>query len=274
MEGYRENLWLQADQSTYFIRNQSRKGRQRQDLSEDDIELHTLTNKFPYYVLDKTIPVNWFHATSWKSAEKKINKGPNKTRGPSDFARYGAFFLNPNYDDCYDWLYDNNEKFQGEHAILIYRFYPWVISSNGEELNLKQWRQLVQQRSTSDIRCPYDWSFTFQNSDPKNISTSNSKVEVHHMRFQNSDCEHIETTSLKVKARRMKNGEYAKQLVIHSEKMCKEIHRCLIGCIYFENQHHRENNNSNLGNSMQTSGGRGRSKKIIYKRDDFLKKQL
>ena len=153
----------------------------------------------------------WFHATSWQSAEEIMKFGPKIYPKRSDLAVNGAFYLNPDLDDCYDWLLTKNNVFQGKHAFLVYRFAFSDLSGRVEELtNLVEWKNVARRWSTT--RCPEDCTYTFQNSDPKNIESKG-----HH-----------------VTPRRMDNGELAMQLIIRTEKLCRLIHLHLVGCIFFE----------------------------------------
>jgi len=79
----------------------------------------------------------WFHATNVNNAQEIIQFGPTFDNNPSDYAANGVFYLNPSYIDCYDWLVTRNSRFDGYHAMLIFKFDPEKLSSKGKNLLCK-----------------------------------------------------------------------------------------------------------------------------------------
>ena len=149
-----ENVWSKLDpDKLYYIRNQSRFDLDKQVLTELDIQLDSLKNHFSQSSNGATY---WFHAISWSSAIKKINNGPQFSTDLLDFTFAGAYYLNPKFDDCYQWLYTKNSKFKGRHAILIYQFNPWVLSEKGEQLDVKTWKQTVRKRTLRQRKHGFD----------------------------------------------------------------------------------------------------------------------
>ncbi|CAF3768349.1 unnamed protein product [Rotaria socialis] len=210
---FEEDYWLQVCEKTvrFFVRKQSRNDRQRRNVHEDDIQLQYLKRELGNI---STAESFWFHATSWGSAIEKVEKGPKISEGPLDMAYYGAFYLNPDYHDCHDWFYTRDSKFQGKHAMLIYKFHPETLSKKGKRiLEKKKWKTVAGERSQPSGKFEDDWTYTYQNSDPDHIHKSGDNARIRH-RSDELD---------------------AMQLIIYTERMCKKIHHCLIGCVYYEN---------------------------------------
>ncbi len=194
----------------FFVRKQSRNDPQRRDVHENDIALHDLEREFGNLETEASV---WYHATSWESAVKKVEEGPQLSEGPLDLAYYGAFYLNPSYRDCHDWFYTRDSKFQGKHAMLIYKFYPEWLSKKGKRvLDIKRWRNLAGERSQPSGKFEDDWTYTYQNSDPDHVHKSGDNAKI----------------------RKTRDEQQAMQLIIYTEKMCTKIHRYLIGCVYYE----------------------------------------
>ncbi|CAF1430894.1 unnamed protein product [Rotaria magnacalcarata] len=210
---FKEDHWSHICEKTmrFFVRKQSRNDRQRRNVHENDIELQYLTRELGNV---STVESFWFHATSWESAIEKVEKGPKISEGPLDMAYYGAFYLNPDYHDCHDWFYTRDSKFQGKHAMLIYKFHSETLSKKGKSILEKQkWKTVAGERSQSSGKFEDDWTYTYQNSDPDHIHKSGDNARIRH-RWDELP---------------------AMQLIIYTEKMCRKIHRCLVGCVYYEN---------------------------------------
>ena len=204
LQKYGEDRWMkEKPNSDTYIRNQSRPENKK-------LELNDLKSLLP---ASKGETRYWFHATGWQSAEQKRQSGPIMSEGKLDLAVGQAFYLNPNYDDCYEWLFTKNSVYRGQHAILIYRFDLADLGRQGKELGLAEWKSVARRWSTVD--CPDDWTYTFQNSDPKNVDDPKRRV----------------------KPRQMSNGKVAMQLILRTKELCSQIHKCLVGCIFFENLH-------------------------------------
>ncbi|UJR24547.1 hypothetical protein I4U23_005922 [Adineta vaga] len=179
-------------------------------MSEADIELAQLKN---LSANNENESEYWYHATSWKKAKRIMRMGPRISKGPSDLANRGAFYLNPSHDDCYSWFATKDSSFKGRHAMLIYKFDLEILSSNGKRLDDKgKWKNLVTERSKCSSPCKEDWIYTYQNSNPSSVNKSGNNV----------------------KARSMQNGEPAMQLIICQERMCRNIHKCLVGCVFYK----------------------------------------
>ncbi|CAF1173832.1 unnamed protein product [Adineta steineri] len=205
----------------YYIRNQSRATISMSDEQEHQIALDDLTkmcegtdNRQPY----------WFHATSWANALNIIETGPQMGDKPSDYSSHGAFYLNPCYDDCYDWFSTRNSVFKGHHAMMMYKFNPEELSKKGETPDKNQWKKNVKElkessseknvkkRKATSSKNNHDWSFVPQDANPDNFS------------------KHDETRD-----RKTSQGKPAMQLVIHTESMCKKIHYHLVACVFYQN---------------------------------------
>ena len=209
LEKYDKDKWTEENSvPTYYVRNQSRLKKAKATMSELDIQLDTLELLFSHLTNKYRL---WFHATGWQSADKKRHSGPIMSKGELDLAVGQAFYLNPHYDDCYEWLVTKNSVYHGKHAILIYRFDLADLGGRGKELGLAEWKSVARQWST--IYYPDDWTYTFQNSDPENVAKQGHNVT----------------------PRYMSNGSVAMQLVIRTKELCAHIHQYLVGCIYFEN---------------------------------------
>ena len=212
---FEENIWSPTYhmEEKFFVRKQPRTNPQKRDVKENDVELQDLNRRFG------NVDVNfeesfYYHATSWESAIKKVEEGPYKSEGPLDMAYYGAFYLNPSYRDCHDWFYTRDSKFQGKHAMLIYKFRPETLSKKGKEvLQIKRWQSLAGERSQRTGKFEDDWTYTYQNSDPDHIHKSGDNARI----------------------RKRWDEQSAMQLIIYTEKMCRKIHKCLMGCVYYEN---------------------------------------
>jgi len=191
----------------YYIRNQDREAINILKNGEDKIQLNDLKEKCSSINSDEQY---WFHATTWDKAQNIIKTGPVLGEKPSDYSSTGAFYLNPSYFDCYEWFIVNNSKFNGSHAMLIYKFHPIELSEKGEEPAVKQWRQNVKKRSTTTCRNNLDWSLVPQNANPKSIHKNE-----------------------KVRHRWTHHGDIAMQLVIHTANMCAKVHPCLVACIFY-----------------------------------------
>lgn len=194
-------------QLIYNIRNQPRKTLHELGQEEGEIELHHLKQECENTVYGEKY---WFHTTNWENAPKIIEVGPKFHKKLSDFSVNGAFYLNPSYIDSYQWSITNNSKFNGYHAMLIYKFDPEKISKKGEELTEQQWKRLIPKRSRGDGKRDPEWSYVYQSANPKE-------------------------NAIKQKARLTTEGEYAMQLVIRSKKMCQKLQPCLVGCVYYQN---------------------------------------
>lgn len=206
-ENYGNDQWSPHQKKrTCFIRNQSRR-----NYNEDFTEL----NRYIQTVLLSTMAVGsqrlWFHATSWTAARKIIRSQPKFIDKPQDLALHGAFYLNPDFDDCYQWLLSKKCSFEGEHAILIFVFDPWSLNKNGEELDVKAWKEVLHCRNTN--KCKLSWSLGPQNKHPDRIDNSG--------RFNQTA-----------------KGELAMQLVVRSRSMCRQLSDFLVGCIFFEKLGH------------------------------------
>ncbi|CAF1174228.1 unnamed protein product [Didymodactylos carnosus] len=194
--------------------------------SEDEIMLnklkaeHTDTSKG-----DKL----WFHATSWDKAQGIIQSGPRFYPTASDFSKDGAFYLNDNYIDCYDFL--KRRKFAGNHAMLIYQFEPDTLEKRGTNLDVfDEWRSHVFDCLTGKRNSKgKHWYYGAQCSRPGAVK---HKSEV---------------------TRRMLNDtKYAMQLAIVHVEMCAKVHDCLIGCVFYQNLNCSDPSNQN--ESSPTSG--------------------
>jgi hypothetical protein len=192
----------------YYIRNQDRAAINILKNGEDKIQLNDLKEKCSSINSDEEY---WFHATTWDNAQNIIKTGPVLGEKPSDYSSTGAFYLNPSYFDCYDWFIVNNSKFNGSHAMLIYKFHPNKLSEKGEELAVKQWLKNVKKRSTTTSRNNLDWSLVPQNAHPKAIDKNE-----------------------KVRHRWTNHGDIAMQLVIHTAEMCDKLHPCLVACVFYQ----------------------------------------
>lgn len=199
-----ENVsWLQ-----YYVRNASRNTLSQLGKNEDEIKLESLKTKCISSTYGERY---WFHGTDWKSAQAIIKSGPRPGGKLSDYAANGAFYLNPSYTDCYDWLITKNSVFKGYHAILIYKFDPENLSTKGEEPSEQEWRRLVYQRSRKMGKNYFDWHYVYQHAAPKTISDCGNKQKI----------------------RWTKDGQRAMQLVIPCEKMCHQMHQCLVACVFY-----------------------------------------
>lgn len=192
------------------IRNQRRKKTGKRNISECDIELESLQAECSLNSTDDATRL-FFHGTSWRKANRIVESGVKIEERLTDLAVHGAFYLNDSYSDCYDWLYTNNSKYRGEHAMLIYKFNPWKLSKNGEETTYEEWKNIMQKRNSN--KSTPDWSFTYQNSKPAD----------HHKQGKNP------------KARHRSDYTPAKQLVARSQTMCDKMTGHCIACIFYEN---------------------------------------
>ncbi|CAF3531880.1 unnamed protein product [Adineta steineri] len=174
---YPESIWIRPNcRAKYFIRKQPRIEAPRSDASETDIALNELEN---LVLNDGKCSYYWFHATSWKSAKKKAQKGPKMSKGPLDMAYHGAFYLNPCYDDCYEWFSTKNSSFKGKHAMLIYKFDPENLNRNGRRLDDKgRWKTLAGERSKNSAPYKEDWIYTYQNSNANKIEKSGNNAKI------------------------------------------------------------------------------------------------
>lgn len=212
---FEENQWSGTYHKTgkFFVRKQSRSNPQNRNVKEDDVELLDLKRPFSHASLNSE-ETFYYHASSWESVIKKVEEGPQISEGPLDMAYYGAFYLNPDYHDCHDWFYTRDSKFQGKHAMLIYKLCPETLSKNGKQvLDRKKWRSLAGERSQPSGKFEDDWTYTYQNVDPDHIHKSGDNARI----------------------RTRWDAQPAMQLIIYTEKMCRKIHSCLMGCIYYEN---------------------------------------
>lgn len=210
---FHEDQWFPMWHKTgrFFVRKQSRNDPKRRDVHENDIALHDLEREFNNLGTESSV---FCHATSWESAIKKVEEGPQMSEGPLDLAYYGAFYLNPCYRDCHDWFYTRDSKFQGKHAMLIFKLHPESLSKKGKQvLDIKRWRSLAGERSQSTGKFEDDWTYTYQNSDPDHVHKSGDNAKI----------------------RKTRDGQQAMQLIIYTEKMCTKIYRHLMGCVYYEN---------------------------------------
>ena len=215
---FEENKWSSTcnNLNNFFVRKQCRNSLQNctagADLSDcSDIGLQALLTSD-----DESEQTTWYHATSWLSAIKKIEEGPQMSEGPLDMAYNGAFYLNPCYYDCYEWCNTKDSQFQGKHAMLIYQFHPETLSKKGKRvLDVNKWKSLAGERSQSSGKFEDDWTYTYQNSDPNHIYKSGSNARI----------------------RKTRDAKQAMQLIIYNEGMCRKIHKHLIGCVYYENLH-------------------------------------
>lgn len=148
----------------------------------------------------------WYHATSWKKAEKFIEHGPKLVGGKRDCAEYPAFYLNPNFPDAYEWLLKKDKKFEGKHSILIYQFTLAHLPGRGRELNKKQHKE-ESRKPKSDS----GWIYTYQTRNPK-----------------------IKDKRKQPKTRQTSEGHDAMQLILYDEKLCRYIHANLIGCVFYD----------------------------------------
>lgn len=204
---FENDLWSPTSNmmNHFFVRKQTR------SCWENDIQLQDLMKLVPNDNHEEKL---WFHGTSWKSAIKKVEEGPQISHGPLDMAYHGAFYLNPDHHDCYEWFRTADSKFKGKHAMLIYKFHPESLSKKGKEVfNINKWRTLAGERSRSTGKFEDDWTYTYQCSNP--------------------DCIHRSGDNARI--RKIRGDQDAKQLIIYTEKMCRKIHNCLIGCVYYEN---------------------------------------
>ncbi|CAF1430358.1 unnamed protein product [Adineta steineri] len=205
----------------YYIRNQSRATISMSDEQEHQIALHDLINMCAGSDDGQQY---WFHATSWNKAQNFIETGPQMDNKLSDYSSHGAYYLNPCYYDCYDWLITRNSVFKGYHAMLIYKFNPEDLSENGETPDKKQWKKNVkklkessskknvEKRKATSSKNNRDWSLVPQDANPGNFSKNHQ-----------------------IKARTTSQGKPAMQLVIHTQSMCKKIHSHLVACIFYQN---------------------------------------
>lgn len=209
-EQYGENQWSACinNKLKYYIRNQDRTGIKTLGIKEDEIDFAGLKK----YCIDTVNGEQyWFHATTWEKAQRFIESGPSFIEKPGDFTANGAFYLNPSYTDCYDWFIQSNDRFKGSHAMLIYMFDPEKINKKGEKLTLDEWKRTAVKRNITTRKGNPDWSYVFQNADPKNIPKMGKNQ----------------------KKRITKDGEDAMQLVIRRQKMCTRIHSCMVGCVFY-----------------------------------------
>jgi len=209
---FEENIWSPTynHMNNFFVRKQRRNYLEgcAAGLSDySDIGLQALLTSD-----DESEQTTWYHATSWSSAIKKIEEGPQMSEGPLDMAYNGAFYLNP----CYEWCNTKDSQFQGKHAMLIYQFHPETLSKKGKRvLDVNKWKSLAGERSHRSGRFEDDWIYTYQNSDPGHINKSGSNARI----------------------RKTRDDKRAIQLIIYNEGMCRKIHKHLIGCVYYENLH-------------------------------------
>lgn len=126
----------------------------------------------------------------------------------------GAFYLGPDYHDCYDLSKNRNRNSQGNDAMLIYQFKPEILSKKGKRvLDKKKWKVLAGERSLPSSRIEDDWIYTYQNADPAHVTKFGDNA----------------------RTRKGWNQQPAMQLIIYTERMCKKVHENLIGCVYYEN---------------------------------------
>lgn len=206
------NCWFQTTgkyAGSFYIRKQIPDNKQVCS-TEESIDLNDLKQKFFKANSEETL---WYHATGWQSAEDIMLNGIKLFEHPGDLAPCGAFYLNPCYFDCYDWLSKKNYKFKNKHAILIYSFDPNALSKKGETaLTKTRWQKLTRDLSNRVPGTKYDWLYTLQNQDPSSRKHTNSYA----------------------KARETYDGESAKQLIIYTEKMCTKIDNKLVGFVFYE----------------------------------------
>ena len=210
VEKYGENTWSPHEShKSLHVRNQHRDASFNENSIEDGVRLGELIHKLLRSVGSEEL---WYHATTFDSAVIIIHSGPKISRKPSDLAANGAFYLNLNMSDCYEYLFTKKSLSKGNQVILIFRFDPWQLSSRGEKLDEQKWKRVAYNRSP-DRECGYHWSYAPQHSDPARIKKKGKQIS----------------------ARRISDGQLAMQLVIRDPKMCQKIHGYLVGCIFFNN---------------------------------------
>jgi hypothetical protein len=101
----------------FFVRKQNRNDQSNFGSCLDDIDLANLN--LPRSNLEE--PQYWFHATNWAGAEGILRNGADLRGQNTDFSRSGAYYLNNDYRDSYDFIFKRNHAFMGQQAILIYR---------------------------------------------------------------------------------------------------------------------------------------------------------
>ncbi|UJR07425.1 hypothetical protein I4U23_011711 [Adineta vaga] len=191
------------------IRNHTRSGLSMSQQGTDSIKLDELKD----IRADKNDDnLYWYHATNWDNAECIIKCGPAPSNKPGDLSTSRtAFYLNPDYDDCYNWLLTKNSEFKGYHAVLIFKFAPEEISENGRRLTKQEWKQIASNSSTKVCRSN-DWLLAYQSANPESMGKKGQTPEI----------------------RRTSAGENAKQLIIYCAKMCRNLRSCLIGCVFYQ----------------------------------------
>ena len=193
---------------TYCIRNETRPGRSR-DVDECATSLEELFSH-PQFMCTKDGEELFCHATSWSCCLRIAETCPKPGRGPQDLAPDGAFYLNPDYPDGYQWLHSKRGSFGGEHAMLLYKFKPEDLSRNGKVLDEQEWRDLVYGSNT--VTNNYGWLKAPMNTNPLGSHDPGQQIRV---------C-------------RRSDGELAMQFVIRSPQICRQLHKYLVGVIFYE----------------------------------------
>jgi len=167
---------------------------------------------------DGTVPKLWFHATDWDAAKSILADGPRLNGKNSDFSRHGAYYLNDNYSDSYEWLWACNDRFRGRHAILVYQFDRSNLECTGIDLTrTDEWRSTVfscigPKQTENKLVKNMSWVYGPQCSNPTYVRKSSATP-----------------------MQRKIGNELAMQFAIRNDKTLAEIRSSLVGVICFEN---------------------------------------
>ena len=208
------NCWNKDSETSChirYIRYQERQSCKDLGKNEDEIELGTLKRKFQNDAAGGT--TYWFHATSWDNAKSIAQNGPRISGERTDFSSSGAFYLNDDYCDCYQWFTKRNSVFKGRHAMLIYRF-DLAELQGGKELENDEWKVLVYNCREEDGKKSCErWYYGPQCENPTNLKSKKQ-----------------------VTSRYRGNGrDRAMQLGIIHVRTLTFIHKCLVAIVFYRN---------------------------------------
>lgn len=229
MTNLQNNQWCQhteAEIKNVYVRKHTRNGQLNVNNYIGDIDLQTLSNMVQP---DQNNAQYWFHATNWENALGIIRNGAQLRGNNTDFAYFGAYYLNNDYTDAYQHLINRNHNFRGQHAILIYQFDPEVVVTERHYLFLdsttqaqvKIWRQVV---------------FSCINVNQNENQQLNGRRAVFGCQCANpNDVRQPRATQKTPQIRRRKHDDrHAVQLAIRHVHTLSTIHNHLIGVVIYE----------------------------------------